>query len=160
MIRPVLKTDAKAICDIYNYYVENTIVTFEEENVSVGEMQERIEKVLQQHSWFVYEKEGEIVGYCYATGWRARTAYRYSTETTVYLKKGYEGNGVGTQLYKYLIQDLIRKDVHSFIGGISLPNEASVALHEKMGFKKIAHFSEVGQKFNKWIDVGYWQLVL
>nr|WP_321410951.1 arsinothricin resistance N-acetyltransferase ArsN1 family B [uncultured Carboxylicivirga sp.] len=160
MIRPVLTTDAKAICDIYNYYVENTIVTFEEENVSVAEMQERIEKVLQQHSWFVYEKEGEIVGYCYATGWRARTAYRYSTETTVYLKKGYEGNGVGTQLYKHLIQDLIRKDVHAFIGGISLPNEASVALHEKMGFKKIAHFSEVGQKFNKWIDVGYWQLVL
>jgi len=160
MIRPVDLNDAAALCDIYNYYVDNTIVTFEEEKVSEEEMVKRIQKVTQQLSWFVYEKEGDIVGYSYATEWKARSAYRYSTETTVYLKNGYEGNGVGTALYRHLIEDLIKKDIHSFVGGISLPNDASVALHEKMGFQKIAHFREVGQKFNKWIDVGYWQLVL
>ncbi len=160
MIRPVDLNDAAALCDIYNYYVDNTIVTFEEEKVSEEEMVKRIQKVTQQLSWFVYEKEGDIVGYSYATEWKTRSAYRYSTETTVYLKNGYEGNGVGTALYRHLIEDLIKKDIHSFVGGISLPNDASVALHEKMGFQKIAHFREVGQKFNKWIDVGYWQLVL
>jgi len=160
MIRPVDLNDAAVLCDIYNYYVDNTIVTFEEEKVSEEEMVKRIQKVTQQLSWFVYEKEGDIVGYSYATEWKTRSAYRYSTETTVYLKNGYEGNGVGTALYRHLIEDLIKKDIHSFVGGISLPNDASVALHEKMGFQKIAHFREVGQKFNKWIDVGYWQLVL
>ncbi|MBS2098503.1 arsinothricin resistance N-acetyltransferase ArsN1 family B [Carboxylicivirga linearis] len=160
MIRPVKPADVQAICDIYNYYIENTFITFEEQKVTAEQMQERIDNVLQKFGWFVYEKEGEVIGYCYATGWRARSAYRFSVETTVYLKNGFEGNGVGTALYRHLIEDLIRKDIHSFIGGISLPNDSSVALHEKMGFQKIAHFREVGQKFNKWIDVGYWQLVL
>ena len=160
MIRPVKSADVQAICDIYNYYIENTFITFEEQKVTAGQMQERIDNVRQKYDWFVYEKEGEVIGYCYATGWRARSAYRFSVETTVYLKNGYEGNGVGTALYRHLIEDLIRRDIHSFIGGISLPNDSSVALHEKMGFQKIAHFREVGQKFNKWIDVGYWQLVL
>nr|WP_319397806.1 arsinothricin resistance N-acetyltransferase ArsN1 family B [uncultured Carboxylicivirga sp.] len=160
MIRTVEVADVQDICNIYNYYIENTFVTFEEQKVTAEQMQERISNVQQKFDWFVYEKEGEVIGYCYATGWRARSAYRFSVETTVYLKNGYEGNGVGTQLYRHLIKELIKKDIHSFIGGISLPNETSIALHEKLGFQKIAHFREVGQKFNKWIDVGYWQLVL
>nr|WP_321452437.1 arsinothricin resistance N-acetyltransferase ArsN1 family B [uncultured Carboxylicivirga sp.] len=160
MIRTVEAADVQDICNIYNYYIENTFVTFEEQKVTAEQMQERISNVQQKFDWFVYEKEGKVIGYCYATGWRARSAYRFSVETTVYLKNGYEGNGVGTQLYRHLIKELIKKDIHSFIGGISLPNETSIALHEKLGFQKIAHFREVGQKFNKWIDVGYWQLVL
>lgn len=159
MIREVAEDDAKTICDIYNYYVENTIITFEEQKVSTTEMQKRIKEVTDSLPWLVYEENGIVVGYAYASKWRSRSAYRFSVESTVYLAKDSTGRGIGTQLYEALISRLRRLSIHAVMGGISLPNPVSVALHEKMGFDKVAHFKEVGQKFNQWIDVGYWELL-
>lgn len=156
-IRPATRNDTTAICDIYNYYIDNTIVTFEEEHVVPDEMFRRIES---KAIWIVGEVDREIVGYAYAGMWRERKAYERTLESTVYLKKGAQGNGYGTELYSELIDQLRKTDSHVVIGGISLPNEASVRLHEKMGFVKVAHYNEVGYKFDKWIDVAFWQLIL
>jgi L-amino acid N-acyltransferase YncA len=101
-----------------------------------------------------------VVGWAYATAWKSRSAYRFSVETTVYVAASHQRRGVGGALYRKLIEDLRARKLHSVVGGIALPNEGSVALHEKLGFRKIAHFAEVGRKLDRWIDVGYWQLIL
>ena len=160
MIRTVQKEDAQQICGIYNHYIENTVITFEETSVSVTEMENRIREITASLPWLVYEENGEITGYAYAGKWKGRCAYRYSVESTIYLKNDYIGKSIGTKLYSGLIDELSKKDLHAVIAGIALPNERSQKIHEKFGFKKVAHFSEVGFKFNKWIDVGYWELIL
>jgi phosphinothricin acetyltransferase len=157
MIRTVELKDAEDICSIYNYYIENTTITFEEVAVTVDEMRTRIKKVLQTNNWIVYEIEGKVVGYAYATEWRTRSAYRFSVECTVYIDKNYHSKNIGTQLYIDLIKLLKEKGKHLIIAGITLPNNKSIALHEKLGFKKVAQFEEVGYKQDKWLDVGYWQ---
>jgi phosphinothricin acetyltransferase len=160
MIRPCLPSDAPQVCEIYNHYVRNTVVTFEEVDVTEREMAQRISEIRSQLPWLVWEEEGTIAGYAYAAPWKTRSAYRFSVETTVYLSRTAIGRGIGTRLYKVLLVDLRERKIHSVIGGIALPNAASVALHERLGFAKIAQFKEVGWKFDKWIDVGYWELLL
>ncbi len=161
MIRPATIADAAAITGIYNHYVLNTIVTFEEETVPVSDLVWRIEEVAAARlPWLVTVEDGRILGYAYANKWKSRCAYRYSVESTVYLDKEATGRGLGTALYKSLIVDLKKRGLHGAIGGVALPNEASVALHEKLGFRKIGQFREVGWKFDQWIDVGYWELIL
>jgi len=159
-IRPATRNDAAAICDIYNHYVLNTVISFETEAVSVDEMAARIEETLTQFPWLVYEVEGRIIGYAYASKWRLRRAYQYSVEGSVYLVQDYAGRGVGTLLYQALINELTKQNVHAVLGGIALPNPGSVALHEKLGFVKVAHLPQIGRKFDQWLDVGYWQLIL
>ena len=160
MIRPATVADA-AIADIYNHYVLQTIVTFEEEAVSHDDMARRITETLTAGlPWLVWVEDGEILGYAHASKWKSRCAYRYAVESTVYLGKEATGRGLGTRLYTALLAGLKQLGYHSVIGGVALPNEASVALHDKLDFKKVAHFQEVGWKFQKWIDVGYWELVL
>jgi L-amino acid N-acyltransferase YncA len=110
--------------------------------------------------WLVAEREGRIVGYAYATKWRVRKGYRFSAEVSAYVDPGYPGMGIGSRLYEKLLPVLQERGIHAVMGGIALPNEASVAFHEKFGFSKVAHFKEVGFKFGKWIDVGYWQRTL
>ncbi len=111
--------------------------------------------------WLVAENDsGVVVGYAYASKWKGRCAYRHSAEVTVYLAPDAAAQGVGTRLYEALFSELRDRGIHTAIGGIALPNPPSVALHEKFGMKKVAHFAEVGHKFDRWIDVGYWQVVL
>ncbi|MCC6721661.1 MAG: N-acetyltransferase [Bacteroidia bacterium] len=160
MLRKVEIKDAQSICDIYNYYVKNTIVTFEEDEVSIEDMQNRIINIGGKYPWLVFEKNNEILGYAYAGEWKSRCAYRYSAEISVYIKNGFIGNKTGSLLYSALIDSLSKSDIHSLIAGISLPNEISIAIHEKFGFEKIGQFKEVGFKFNTWIDVGYWEKIL
>ncbi len=160
MIRLAVIEDAEAICNIYNYYVTNTSITFEEELVTVEDMKARIGRITQSLPYYVYESDNKIIGYAYATKWKERSAYRYSVETTVYLDKDSTGAGIGTKLYLQLINDLKSRNIHRAMGGIALPNESSIALHEKLGFKKVAEFNEVGNKFNKWLNVGYWEYKL
>lgn len=160
MIRNAKVEDAEAICGIYNHYICNTIYTFEEAPVSTEEMRNRIAKVTSAMPWLVSEEKEKINGYTYATEWKIRSAYRFSAESTVYLHPGSIGRGMGRRLYESLLTELRERSLHSVIGGIALPNENSVALHELLGFRKVAHFSEVGWKFDKWIDVGYWELLL
>jgi L-amino acid N-acyltransferase YncA len=160
MIRNVNIEDAGAICDIYNHYVLNTTITFEEEPVSIKEMQGRIVEVTASLPWSVSEESGKVIGYAFASNWKSRCAYRFSVESTVYLHPDFIGKGIGRRLYESLISELRNRSLHGVIGGIALPNEGSVALHERLGFIKVAHFKEVGLKFGQWIDVGYWQLLL
>jgi len=160
MIRTCATSDAAAIAEIYNHYVRETVVTFEETPVAAEEMARRIADVGARLPWLVWDDGGRAVGWAYATAWKARSAYRLSVETTVYLAASHQGRGLGAALYGELIAKLKERELHSAVGGIALPNPASIALHEKLGFKKVAHFVEVGRKFDRWIDVGYWQLIL
>jgi L-amino acid N-acyltransferase YncA len=160
-IRPSVAADSASVADIYNHYVESTIVTFEEEPVSHDTMALRMREVeARGFPWLVAEQGGRVLGYAYAAPWKQRSGYRFSVESTVYLAPDSTGRGLGEALYRELIQRLKGLDVHAVVGGISLPNTESVALHEKCGFRKVAHFREVGRKFERWIDVGYWQLTL
>lgn len=160
MIRSATPADAPAIAGIYNHYILHTPVTFEEEPVSAEQVRGRIAETQTAYPWLVHERNEIVTGYAYATGWHSRRSYQHSVETTVYLDRASIGNGIGFQLYGELIRTLKTSGFHTAIGGIALPNDRSVALHEKLGFTKIAHFREVGRKFDRWIDVGYWQLIL
>lgn len=160
MIRPARLEDAAQICGIYNHYVRETIVTFEETPVSAAEMVQRITDITSRLPWLVWEEEGAILGYAYASPWKARAAYRHSAEASIYLPPHATGRGIGTGLYKALIEELRQRGNHAVMGGAALPNPASVALHERLGFEKVAHFRQVGFKFGRWVDVAYWELVL
>jgi L-amino acid N-acyltransferase YncA len=160
MIRGATEQDAGQICEIYNHFVLQTAVTFEEEPVGADEMRERIRETLPDLPWLVWEDGGSVLGYCYAGKWKGRCAYRYSVESTVYLRRDASGRGLGTTLYSALLDELRQRKLHAVIGGIALPNAASVRLHEKLGFAKVAEFREVGNKFGRWVDVGYWQLIM
>lgn len=160
MIRNATIEDAEAIRRIYNKYVTETCISFEEDPVSVEEMAARISEYSKAYPWLVFEEGGKVLGYCYATKWRVRPAYRHSAETTVYVDAEARSRGIGKMLCEELIRRLGEKGVHAAVAGIALPNEASQGLHERLGFEKVAHFSEIGRKHGKWIDVGYWELVL
>lgn len=155
---PIHATD---IAHIYNYYIRETTVTFEEEPVTPAEMERRVEGVRSSFlPWLVALQDDGVIGYAYATPWRPRTAYRYSAEVTIYLAPQRIGIGLGTMLYTQLFTRLEARGIHAVIAGIALPNGGSIALHEKFGMEKVAHFKEVGFKFDRWIDVGYWQRTL
>ena len=160
MIRTATLEDSSEIAAIYNYYIQNHIATFEEEPVGVAEITARMQKVQPAMPWIVYEDSEGLLGYAYADYWNPRSAYKHSAESTVYLKYGVEGKGIGSLLYDELLKRLVTLNFRVVIGGISLPNDASQRLHEKFGYEKVAHFKEVGYKFGRWIDVGYWQLHL
>ncbi|MDR0503547.1 MAG: GNAT family N-acetyltransferase [Treponema sp.] len=159
-IRNVKESDAKAILDIYNYYIENTVITFEEIPLSLSEMSARICGISGNFPYLVYEDEGEVTGFAYANTWKERSAYNKTAEISIYLKNGTQGNGRGKMLLKSLLEKINKDRLHLLIAGIALPNEASVKTFECFGFKKIGQFSEAGFKMNMWIDVGYWELVV
>lgn len=160
-IRDASVADAESVAAIYNHFVLTTSISFEEAAVPPAEMAQRIADVQAAAlPWLVAEQDGVVAGYAYATKWRARHAYRFSVESTVYLAPALGGKGLGTALYGALIERLRAAGFHMVIGGIALPNPASIALHEKLGFEKVAQFSEVGFKFDRWTDVGYWELKL
>ena len=161
VIRPAEQRDSAALCGIYNHYIAHTFITFEEDllsNTDMGERQQQVEAA--GLPWLVAEDQGIVIGYAYGNKWKERSAYRHTVEVTVYLEPSSLGRGAGSRLYHALFNALKESSVHIAIGGIALPNEASVALHEKMGMNKVAHFNEVGFKFGEWIDVGYWQKIL
>ncbi len=160
MIRPALPADAAELCAIYNHYVANTTVTFEENIVSAEMLRQRITAISATYPWLVMESDGRIAGYAYGTDWKHRSAYRFSAETTIYLRPEVQGRGLGLKLYRELIGRMEQQNLHCLVGGIALPNAASVALHEKLGFRKVGQFRQIGRKFDQWIDVGYWQLLL
>ena len=160
MVREVKESDAEALCRIYNNYIAGTTITFEEIPLHADEMVSRIKNITQNYPWLVYEENGKVIGYTYASKWKERSAYRYSVETGTYLDSSYVGKGIGTILKTELLKALKEKSIHSVVCGIALPNPASIALCEKFGFEKVAHLKEVGYKLGKWVDVGYWELIL
>lgn len=160
MIRNATDADAPAICAIYNHYVTDTVVTFEEQPLAPVEMLSRMAAVQEKLPWLVLERDDAIAGYAYASPWKSRAGYRFTVESSIYLAHALTGRGFGSMLYASLLENLRARNIHCVIGGAALPNPASVALHEKLGFAKVAHFRENGFKFGRWIDVGYWHLLL
>jgi phosphinothricin acetyltransferase len=163
MIRPVELSDAAAIADIYNYYIDETIITFECDCIDSNEIASRIAAVSDEgFPWIVYvdDESAELLGYAYAGKWRKRIAYRFVVESAIYLRKDCTGKGIGRKLYDELFRKLREKEIRSVIAGISLPNGASVAAHRAMGFRNVGVFEKVGFKFDRWIDVEFWQLDL
>jgi len=158
MIRNVQIEDAQELLDIYNYYVVNTVITFDLEALSLDAFKEKITTVSTDYPFIVYEENSEILGYAYGSKFRPKPAYNNTVESTVYLKHGAQGKQIGSKLYNELLFLLKQKNVHVVLGVLTLPNEASVKLHEKFGFKEVAHLKEVGLKFGEWQDVGFWQL--
>jgi phosphinothricin acetyltransferase len=161
MIRGVRLSDADTICRIYNYYIENTVITFEEEKITTEVMMKRIGSILQKkYPYIVYEKEENIIGYAYLNTWRERPAYNITLETSIYMDYRYTGKGTGTLLYSELIERAKGLGLHSIIGCIALPNVTSRRLHERLNFVLAGNFKEVGGKFGKLVDVEFWQLML
>ncbi|OIQ37631.1 MAG: phosphinothricin acetyltransferase [Bacteroidetes bacterium MedPE-SWsnd-G1] len=158
MIRQVQLKDAKQIVAIYNYYVLNSIVTFDKTPFLESDFVARIRNIQKKYPFIVYEENDTILGYAYANKWREKPAYKQTVESTVYVKYNIHNKGIGTKLYTVLLNELLASNYHTVVGGLSLPNDASIKLHENFGFKKVAHFKEVGFKFDNWVDVGFWQL--
>ena len=160
MIRVASVDDAAEICAIYNHYVAHTVVTFEEEPVGVAAMAQRMQAIQPQLPWLVWTEGPQVLGFSYAGKWKERSAYCHSVESTIYLRPGALGRRIGSRLYEALLGELRARPIHTVIGGIALPNPASVALHERFGFIYVGRFRDVGRKLERWVDVGYWQLIL
>lgn len=157
-LRDGVPEDGAAIATIYNHYVLGTSVSMEFDAVDAAAMAGRIAEVRAAGlPWLVLLQRERVLGYAYASRWRARPGYRHAVETSVYLVPDEHGRGHGARLVRALLGRL-DAGIHTVIGGIALPNPASVALHERLGFRQVACFTEVGRKFGQWVDVGYWQL--
>ena len=159
-VRPVKDEDAARITEIYHHYILNTLITFEEQPLNQGEILARMKNITREYPWSVYEDDGRVVGYAYATRWKERSAYRHTVEAAIYVDVQHTGKHVGSQLTAALLHELRAINIHSVLAGIALPNAASMGLCEKFGFAKVGQLKEVGYKLNQWVDVGYWELIL
>jgi phosphinothricin acetyltransferase len=159
-IRAAVVADAEAIQRIYAPIVLNTAISFEETPPSVEEISQRIATTLQTYPYLVAEDGGEIKGYAYASQHRARPAYRWAVDVTVYIAESARRQGVGRKLYEALLPILDKQRFRAAYAGIAQPNEGSVGLHESLGFAHIGTYPEVGFKLGSWHDVGYWRLGL
>jgi L-amino acid N-acyltransferase YncA len=156
-IRFAQLTDAAGILAIYGPYCESTCVSFEIVAPTIEQIQERISRITADYPWLVGEIDGRIVGYVYASRHHERAAYRWSVDVAVYVAAQHQRRGVGRVLYETLFAILREQGHFKAFAGITLPNAASVGLHENLGFRPAAVFRGVGHKFGRWLDVGWWQ---
>lgn len=158
LIRPATPADAAGIHAIYAPIVEHTAISFELQPPGVDELARRIVTTLATLPWLVAAAaDGTVAGYVYASRWRERAAYQWSVEVTAYVHEDHRGQGLARRLYGCLFAVLAGLGYRQALAGITLPNDASVALHEALGFVPVARFPEVGCKHGAWRDVGYWQ---
>lgn len=155
-LRLASSADAPQVAEIYEPIVRDTAISFELVPPSPEEMAARIETTLQNHVWIVADDHSKIAGYAYAGKHRDRAAYAWSVDTTIYVRDSVRGKGVGRRLYRAVLQILSAQNYRMAFAGIALPNQASVALHESVGFKHLGTYPEVGFKFSQWHDVGWW----
>lgn len=160
VIRTATAADAAEILDIYAPIVEGSAISFELAPPGIEEFADRIATVMEENPWLVMEHEGVIVGYAYATVFRSRAAYFHTRESSVYVHPGHHRNGVGRELMLALLEELSARGTHRVVAGATLPNDGSAALHESLGFRYVGTFHEVGRKFDRWHDVGFWELSL
>ncbi|MEO1677248.1 MAG: arsinothricin resistance N-acetyltransferase ArsN1 family B [Pseudomonadota bacterium] len=157
LIRPARSDDAAAIAEIYAPFVLETAISFEEAPPEAPEMARRMKGLVADYPYLVIEDAGAVCGYAYAGPFRTRPAYSRTAETTVYVARDCQGRGFGHALYARLIAMLKEAGMHVLIGGITLPNPASVALHRRLGFRPVGVLRQVGRKFGRWHDVELWQ---
>ncbi|MEH2394565.1 MAG: arsinothricin resistance N-acetyltransferase ArsN1 family B [Nostoc sp.] len=160
VIRLANESDALKMLAIYAPVVRETSISFEIEPPSETEFQGRIKNYQQQMPWLVCQINGELLGYAYATPYRTRAAYQWSVESSVYVNVEHRRKGVAKALYSSLFQLLQLQGFYNVFAAIALPNPASVAVHEAVGFSPVGVFCKVGYKFSEWHDVGWWQLSL
>lgn len=160
MIRRARPDDAAALAAIYAPHVTDGVVSFEEEPPPPAEMAQRMAAGDDLHPWLVAEANGAVAGYAYAAPFRARAAYLWAVETTVYVAAHAHRRGVGGALYARLLDGLTAQGFTEAVGVIALPNPASVRLHERHGFRPVGVNERVGWKRGRWIDVGLWQRAL
>ena len=152
--------DAAACLAIYGPFIRDTVISFEEVLPSVEQFAERIRAAQQAHAWLVFEDDGEVVGYAYATQHRSRAAYRWATDVTIYVAQSHHRRGIARRLYEALFDRLRAQGYQVACAGVTLPNEASVALHRALGFEPVGVYRRIGWKFGRWHDVAWWQLEL
>ena len=159
-IRPATPDDAASLLEIYRPYVEGTAVSFETETPSVQAFAARIDKALNGWAWLVAEQDGQCVGYAYGSLHRERAAYRWSVETSAYVRAGWHGRGLGQALYRALFNELAERGYCNALAVVVLPNPASLALHRSVGFEEVGVIKRGGHKFKRWHDVMWLQRVL
>lgn len=159
-IRHVTADDAASIAEMYNHYVLNGVETFETEPLTEPMMRERIEAVSASCPYLVAEEDGRLAGICYAHPWKERAAYANTYETTIYVSPDFKRRGVGLALMRELIGECHSRGYKALIACVTGCNEASLALHERLGFERVSHFKEVGYKLGRWLDVVDLELTL
>jgi L-amino acid N-acyltransferase YncA len=159
-VRPASTSDAARCADIYRPSVTDSWVSFEIAPPDAAEMARRIANFGDSHAWLVAEVKGQVVGYAYGSPHRMRKAYQTSADVAVYVDAGFARAGIGRLLYQALFPMLKARGVHAVFAGIALPNDASIGLHEAMGFTSVGIYREVGWKMGGWRDVSWWQRVL
>jgi len=160
-IRNAKIDDANAICNILNYYIEKTFIAHETEPVSEIESKKRISDIIDGgYLLFIGEIDGKVIGFCCTQPWNKGVVYETTAEESIFLDKDETGKGYGTQLLEHLLNQIDKTKIHVLNATISLPNESSVQLHEKFGFKQVSQMKEIGRKFDNWLNIGCWQLIL
>jgi L-amino acid N-acyltransferase YncA len=157
IIREAKLTDAAAIADIYNHYITHTIITFDTRTITSKDMEGKIGNLQVNYPVLIIEQSDHVIGFAYASQWKSKEAYKYCAETTIYMHPEHTQSGFGQRLYNALLSALPLFDIVHAIACITIPNETSIKLHEKLGFHRIGTFSKVGYKQEQWIDVEYWQ---
>ncbi len=152
-VRPATLDDSTACAAIYEHYVLHTPITFEIEPPSAKQMAERMLTLIESHAWLVLEQDEQVIGYAYGAAFANRAAYQWSCETSVYLDQDFRGRGGGSALYAALFSRLTERGFRQAVAGITLPNEASLRLHEAFGFEVVGTFKDIGWKFEQWHDV-------
>ncbi len=157
-VRDFAQQDVAQANALTNWYIEHTAVHFDTRPASHADFEALWRTGSRTHPWLAAEVDGRFAGYAKAGPWRARTAYQHTCETGIYVARGMERRGVGMALYAKLLPRLRTAGFHAVVAGMTLPNDASAGLHERAGFRKVGSFEQVGRKFNRWHDVGFWQL--
>ena len=160
MVRPLVDTDIEAILNIYNYYVTNTVATFDIAPIDYNTYVAKVKSITANYPFFVFEVHNEILGFAYASQFRPKPAYDFAVEATVYVAHNAHGKHIGSALYDVLLGKLKTTNIRSVLGVLTLPNTPSEHLHKKFGFTCVGHLKAVGYKFNQWHDVGIFQLQL
>ncbi len=156
-IRPARADDFDRVAAITNHYIATTVIHFGYEPVTARELRATWEAARDQFPWLVSEENDVVVAYAKAGVWRARAAYQWTAECGLYVANEHRGRGLGRAIYRALLDELRARGFRSAIGGVTLPNEPSVKLHEALGFERAGVFREVGFKHEQWRDVGFWQ---
>jgi phosphinothricin acetyltransferase len=157
LVRDGVEPDGDDCAAIYARYVTETAITFETEPPTPAQMAERIAAAQREHAWLVLEDSGQVVGYAYGGQFKARAAYRWSCEVSVYLELGRRRTGAGRALYLALFERLAGRGFRTAVAGITLPNEASLGLHRAMGFEPVGTYRRIGWKHGGWHDVAWLQ---
>jgi phosphinothricin acetyltransferase len=158
-VRPATLDDLPALTDIYNHYVMHTPITFDVATFAPAQRRAWFDehRATGRHRLLVAEEDGHVRGYASTSRWRPKAAYDTTVESSVYVQHQHVGRGVGGQLYAALFDALTAEDVHTIVAGVALPNDASVALHERFGFIRVGVFTAVGRKFDRFWDVAWFQ---